>query len=138
MFVYDATNRLHDNGTTNIRDLPVLDAIDRLSNVLMLIVRIQPASSPSSRRFLLRFNLPTMSFCMRAHCGIYSMMSAGKATTLSSAMPGFSLKELALKVEKVYDETWSMLPSIHSRWKFVQCFLINKKPRASSMLTNPT
>ena len=30
MFVYDATNRLHENGTTNVRDLPVLDAIDRV------------------------------------------------------------------------------------------------------------
>ena len=30
MFVFDATNRFNDNETSNIRDLPVMDAIDRL------------------------------------------------------------------------------------------------------------
>ena len=30
MFVFDATNRMNDNETSNIRDLPVMDAIDRL------------------------------------------------------------------------------------------------------------
>ncbi len=30
MFVFDATNRFNDNKTSNIRDLPVMDAIDRL------------------------------------------------------------------------------------------------------------
>lgn len=30
MFVFDATNRPNDNGTSNIRDLPVMDAVDRL------------------------------------------------------------------------------------------------------------
>ena len=30
MFVFDATNRANDNETSNIRDLPVMDAVDRL------------------------------------------------------------------------------------------------------------
>ena len=30
MFVFDATNRPNDNETSNIRDLPVMDAVDRL------------------------------------------------------------------------------------------------------------
>ncbi len=30
MFVFDATNRANDNDTSNIRDLPVMDAVDRL------------------------------------------------------------------------------------------------------------
>ena len=30
MFVFDATNRPNDNDTSNIRDLPVMDAVDRL------------------------------------------------------------------------------------------------------------
>lgn len=30
MFIFDATNRENDNGTTNIRDVPVLDEMDRL------------------------------------------------------------------------------------------------------------
>jgi len=32
MFIFDATSRANSNGTTNIRDIPVLDEMDRLEN----------------------------------------------------------------------------------------------------------
>ena len=34
LYTFDATNRTNENSTTNIRDLPVLDELDRIENLV--------------------------------------------------------------------------------------------------------
>ena len=122
MFVFDATNRFNDNETSNIRDLPVMDAIDRLEQ------RIDAVESTNTTSIITFLKAVPVSIqftdnvvLYEDRCGICFTMSVGKATIQSNAMYGLPWKQVGRVDVKDCGETWSTLPSIHSRLKFDQC-----------------
>ena len=57
LFVFDATSRSNDNGTDNIRDIPVLDEIDRIEAIVsqveaLFVAYLEPTSGACGERIV--------------------------------------------------------------------------------------